>query len=196
MSQPHFERALSYGDYSGNLRGLIHLLKYESVLPAANVLGQMLARAVKELISGREALHPILVPVPLHRTRHRWRGFNQAELIARHTAKLLALEVSTAVLVRRRDTVSQVGLNREERIANMSDAFRVPHKDVVKDRTIILVDDVMTTGATLSECARVLKKAGAKQVLAATVARAMQNDVPPVADFAEEEEEAAVPASF
>ena len=78
----------------------------------------------------------------------------------------------------------------------MSDAFRVPHKDAVKDRTSILVDDVMTTGTTLSECARVLKKAGAKQVLAATVARAMQDDVPPVADFAEEEEEAAVPASF
>ncbi len=195
-SQPHFDRALSYGYYSGNLRGLIHLLKYDSVLPAASVLGQFLASAVEELICGRLALYPIVVPVPLHRTRHRSRGFNQAELIARHAAKRLGLEVSTAVLIRRRDTVSQVGLSREERIANMSDAFRVPHKDAVKDRTIVLVDDVMTTGATLSECARALKKAGAKQVLAATVARAMQDDVPPVVDFAEEEEEAAVPASF
>jgi len=119
---------------------------------------------------------PLIVPVPLHKSKRSDRGFNQAELIARAAVKKLPhrLELATGILVRQRATISQVGLTREQRMENMRDAFRVHDRQRVLGCTVIVVDDVMTTGTTLSECARVLKKAGAERVLAATVARAFQ----------------------
>jgi ComF family protein len=153
---------------------LIHLLKYDSVLPAAPVLGRLLAEAIAQL--GRnDGATPLLVPVPLHSSKRGERGFNQAELIVRSAAKHLPtrLEIA-AVLKRQRPTHSQVGLTREERITNMRGAFRVTDPERVKGRTVIIVDDVMTTGTTVSECARVLKKAGAERVWAATVARTLK----------------------
>jgi len=186
-SVPDFERAVSFGEYSDALRGLIHLLKYERVTPVAGPLGNMLAQAIAELLPACRASTPLLVPVPLHRSRRRSRGFNQAELIARVAARRLpqSLELSCDVLVRQRDTISQVGLSREERIANVRDADFAR----VKGRIVIVVDDVMTTGTTLSECARVLKLAGAQRVWAATVARAFQGAaLPQVADGRQEEE--------
>jgi ComF family protein len=174
--EPEFERAVSFGEYEGGLRGLIHLLKYESITPVAGPLGSMMAEAIKELLAGRGCLQPLLVPVPLHNSRSRSRGFNQAELIARSAARNLSpgLEVDSGILVRKRDTISQVGLSREERMENVRGAFRINAPERVKGRILIVVDDVMTTGTTLSECARVLKRAGAERVWAATVARAFQ----------------------
>jgi ComF family protein len=177
--EPAFDRAVSFGEYEGGLRGLIHLLKYESVTPVAAPLGRMLAEAIQELLAGRETLQPMLVPVPLHKSRRRARGFNQAELIARAAGKRGSrrLAVASGILLRQRDTISQVGLSREERMENVRDAFRVSAPERVKGQTLIVVDDVMTTGTTLSECARVLKQAGAKRVWAETVARAFQGAV-------------------
>ena len=178
--EPEFARAVSFGEYEGGLRGLVHLLKYESVLPVAPALGRMLASSIAELLPGCGEALPLIVPVPLHKSKRSERGFNQAELIARAAVKRLRqpIEVATGVLVRQRATISQVGLSREQRIANMSDAFRVRAPRHVRGRTVIVVDDVMTTGTTLSECARVLKQAGAERVWAATVARAFQPAAP------------------
>jgi ComF family protein len=171
------------------LRGLIHLLKYDAVLPVASVLGDMLAQTIQELLPLYGDLQPLLVPVPLHKNKRGDRGFNQAELIARTAAKRLTqrLELATGVLVRQRATISQVGLTREQRIENVRDAFRVRERKRVRGRVVILVDDVMTTGTTLSECARVLNKAGAERVLAATVARAFQGASNGDADHVEHE---------
>jgi len=173
---PEFARAVSFGEYDGELRGLIHLLKYEGITPAVPVLGKLLAQAISELLPACGGHQPLLIPVPLHRSKQNQRGFNQAELIARAAARRLwrKPEVASDVLIRHRETVSQVGLTREERIANMQDAFRVAGRGRLRGRSVIVVDDVMTTGTTLSECARVLRKAGAEQVWAATVARAFQ----------------------
>ncbi len=178
---PDFERAVSFGEYAGGLRDLIHLLKYESIPTAAPVLGAYLATAVETLSASREDTRPLIVPVPLHASKRRSRGFNQAEMIARAATSSLpaGFEFAPDLLRRTRDTHSQVGLDREQRIANMRGAFRVMDKDAVKGRTVIVVDDVMTTGTTVSECARVLKKAGAEKVLAATVARALKSAVSP-----------------
>ncbi len=188
---PEFERAVSFSEYEGSLRGLIHLLKYEGVTPVAAPLGGMLAQAVGELLPGCRNATPLLVPVPLHHARRRSRGYNQAEMIARVAAKRLSsnTEIVCDALVRRRETISQVGLTREERIANVRDAFRVANRSRIQDRVLIVVDDVMTTGTTLSECARVLKAAGARQVWAATVARAFHGADFPAADTPGEEEE-------
>jgi ComF family protein len=193
--EPSFDRAVSFSEYKGTLRGLIHLLKYENVTSAARPLGRMLADAIDELRPTCGDSKPLLVPVPLHKGRLRTRGFNQAEAIARAAARQFpgTLEIASGVLVRHRETISQVGLSREERIENMHDAFRVTALERVKGRNVIVVDDVMTTGTTLSECARVLKRAGAERVWAATVARAFQGaDLRELADRGEEEEIEAV----
>jgi ComF family protein len=167
--EPEFDRAVSFGEYAGALRGLIHLLKYDRVLPAAPVLGRMLAEVILHL--GGEDSSPLIVPVPLHASKRGERGFNQAELMVRAAVKRLPqpMDVAIGLLKRERPTHSQVGLTREERVANMRGAFRVTDPQRVKGATVIVVDDVMTTGTTVSECARVLKKAGAKRVWAATV---------------------------
>jgi ComF family protein len=177
-TESQFERAVAYGSFEGGLRDLIHLLKYSGVRPAANVLGRMLAEAIAEiesLFSGQVAV----VPVPLFRSRRRQREFNQAELIARATIRLLPrpghLQLRTEILERKRETASQAGLTSHQRRANVRGAFAVAHPDLIQGQEVLVVDDVYTTGATVSECARVLRRAGATKVWVATVARTMKN---------------------
>ena len=172
-----FERAVAYGSYDGGLRELIHLLKYNGVRPAARVLGRMLAEAIADLQPEFSQPTVFVVPVPLYKGKRRQRGFNQAELIARPALKCLRderLQLRTNVLERIRDTHSQIGLTSHQRRENMRGAFGVPRATDVTGRDIILVDDVYTTGTTASECARVLGRAGARQVWVATVARTLK----------------------
>ena len=186
---PSFDRAVSYGEYQAGLRDLIHLLKYEGVLPAARPLGRLLAAAIEQLRLGNS--NALVVPVPLHSAKRHERRFNQAELIARAALKHLPpqFELSRNALVRHRSTRSQVGLDREARIQNMHGAFRVTTPPRILGRTVIVVDDVMTTGTTVSECARVLKRAGAEKVFAATVARTLKRvDAPSFSKVIEGEE--------
>jgi len=149
----------------------------------------MLAFVIEELLPACGDALPLVVPVPLHKSKRSDRGFNQAELITRAAVKRLPkrLELATGLLVRQRVTISQVGLTREQRIENMRDAFRVRDRHQVRGATVILADDVMTTGTTLSECARVLKQAGAERVFAATVARAFQGALQDIAIHVERE---------
>jgi ComF family protein len=162
------------------LRELIHLLKYEQVRPAANVLGRMLAEAIADLEPLFGASLPLVVPVPLHSRKLRQRGFNQSELIARAAVKLTPadrrMQVSSGVLQRCRETQSQIGLSRHQRRENMRGAFAVAKSAEIAGREVLLVDDVFTTGTTVSECARVLRRAGASKVFVATVARTLKAD--------------------
>jgi ComF family protein len=178
-----FNRAVAYGSYEGGLRELIHLLKYNGVRPAAAVLGRMLSEAIADLESTFE--HPAMfdqtiavIPVPLYKTKLRQRGFNQAELIARAALKQLPVaarfQLVSGVLLRTRDTESQIGLTGHQRRENLRGAFAVPCATQITGREVLLVDDVYTTGTTASECARVLLRAGASQVWVATVARTLK----------------------
>ena len=175
---PKFARAVAYGSYEGGLRELIHLLKYSGVLPAVSVLGRMLGEAIAELQRDFGAEPVIVVPVPLFRGRRRSRGFNQAELITRAALKNLGapsqLRLGERVLVRTRETLSQTGLTRHERRENMRGAFAVAKPEEIAGQQVLVVDDVFTTGATVSECARVLLRAGAAKVWIATVARTLR----------------------
>jgi ComF family protein len=170
-------RAMAYGSYDGGLRELIHLLKYGRVRPAAGVLGRMLAEVLRGF--GSEFRSAVVVPVPLHSSKARQRGFNQAEEIARAALKNLncsGLRLSTGVLDRKRATESQTGLTDHQRQQNVRGAFVVGSSDEIADEDVVLVDDVFTTGATVTECARVLRRAGAGRVFVATVARVLKSE--------------------
>jgi ComF family protein len=169
---PQFRRAAAFGAYDGALRELLHLFKYNGVRPAGAMLAGLLRQAIGELQLPPEL---VLIPVPLWPGKRQARGFNQAEAIARAFLNFKAsgsIQLDTSSLVRTRETATQTGLTRKQRRANVRGAFAVTRAEKVRGRSILLVDDVMTTGTTVNECARVLLRAGAKEIFVATVARA------------------------
>jgi ComF family protein len=177
-TDPPYERAVAYGNYAGELRELIHLLKFQLVRPGAAVLGRMLAEAIASLERAMPVGTIVVVPVPLYRRKRAQRGFNQAESIARETLQELKrpnrFELCSGVLLRSRETGSQIGLTRHQRRENLRGAFTVSDPTRIAKRDILLIDDVFTTGTTASECARVLLRAGAARVWVATVARTLK----------------------
>jgi ComF family protein len=140
----------------------------------------MLAEAVTDLAPDFGADLPLVVPVPLHESKLQQRGFNQSELMARALVKQgpldMKLELAPKLLMRRRPTDSQTGLTRRQRVVNMRGAFRASAPNEISGRNVLLVDDVFTTGTTVSECARVLRRAGAEKVWVATVARVWKSE--------------------
>jgi ComF family protein len=180
---PPFERAVAYGTYDGALRDLIHLLKFDHVRPASSVLGHLLADSIAALDPSLPAGPIAVVPVPLHAHKQAHRGFNQAEVIARAALKDLRdrqpgsherYVLSTNTLIRSRETGSQIGLTRHQRRQNLRGAFAIKDATPIVNRDVLVVDDVYTTGSTASECARVLRRAGAARVWVATVARTLK----------------------
>ena len=162
-----WEGLRSFGPYGGALRRLIHLLKYDGMEPLGPALGRLLAAPAAEL-----APFDVIAPVPLHRGRRIERGFNQAELLGRGLARETGCSLEPDLLVRRRPTAPQAGLNARERRTNLRGSFAAPRPEAVRGRKILLIDDVTTTGATLEACARALKRAGAGRVVVLTLARA------------------------
>ena len=160
-----FDAAYTFGAFEAELRELIHVFKYGRVKTLARPLGRFLALALP-----RTERFDVVVPMPLHWMRRWTRGFNQSELLAREIARRASVPVRN--LVRRaKATTPQAGLTNAKRRANVSGAFRVHRPARVRGLRILLVDDVMTTGATASACARALKQAGAARVTLLTVAR-------------------------
>ena len=154
----------------GIVRQIIHEFKYGRQIHLRHLVARWLYAALDdERLRGSQ--FAIMVPVPLHATRLRERGFNQASLLA----ALLSAQTSISsrpVLERIRYTTTQTALDRSERMENLHNAFRLRKNADVRGLRVLLIDDVLTTGSTLSECARVLKRAGALSVHAATAARA------------------------
>jgi ComF family protein len=168
---PIVDRARAIGPYEGTLRALVHALKYDGRRGLAGPLASLLRDRCGDVLDGAQAV----VPVPLHRTREWSRGFNQADAIA----KALGLPV-WRVLTRARRTAPQTALAAGERRSNVAGAFAIRRgpfgrtaRRMLRGSTAVLVDDVSTTGATLDECARVLKSAGVLEVRSLTVARAV-----------------------
>ena len=160
-----FDAVYSYGSYEGSLRKLIHLFKYDKIYSLARPLAGFLARVLP-----REERFDAIVPMPLH-WRRRWeRGFNQSELLAGEIAKKWNVPVTRAVR-RVKPTPSQAGLTNAKRRANVGGAFAVKRNVRLDGARLLLVDDVLTTGATAAACARALKRAGAAHVALLAVAR-------------------------
>jgi ComF family protein len=165
------DRLVGLYQYEGPLKKAIAWLKYKDVTGLANVLADLMADEVGEW--GLDFRGMIVVPVPLHWQRAWRRGFNQAELLAKPLAAWLGLEVRDNLLRRMRNTKSQTKLRWSERQKNVAGAFIVPEsrEKEVAGRDFLLLDDVCTTGATLNSCANALKRSGAKQVWALTLAK-------------------------
>lgn len=160
-----FDAACCFGAYEGALRELIHLFKYGRMRPLAGPLSDMVAAALP-----REEGFDAVVAMPLH-WRRRWeRGFNQAELLARATARRCGLPLVKAVR-RVRATAPQAGLSNARRRENVAGAFRAIPGRPLEGKRVLLVDDVMTTGSTAGACALALKRAGARRVTLLTLAR-------------------------
>ncbi|MFH0834532.1 MAG: ComF family protein [Patescibacteria group bacterium] len=145
----------------------IATLKYKFSENLAQNLGAILARSVVQKNYFGER---VIVPIPLHKKRLRWRGFNQAELLARSAAQKLDLPLQD-LLLRTKNTAQQAKLSRAERLRNLENAFVLKSDFSVRDKTILLVDDVASTATTLLEAAKVLKKAGAREVWGLVLAR-------------------------
>ena len=115
--------------------------------------------------------HFILIPIPLDVKKLRWRGFNQAEEIAKELSKFLGIPIFSNCLIKIRETLPQIELNYEQRKENVKNAFSIKNSEIIKNKKILLIDDIYTTGSTMEQAAKVLKRAGAKEVIGIVVAR-------------------------
>ncbi|RJQ16641.1 MAG: ComF family protein [Nitrospiraceae bacterium] len=166
QDEPAFTKAVSFGLYEGVLKKAISLLKFYGM--------KRLSKPLSDIILQIELPQAdAVVPVPLNEKRLRQREFNQSALLAKNLAESRGIPVVLNCLVRTRDTRQQVGLNSRDRRKNIKKAFDVKQKELIAGKNIMLVDDVVTTGATVRECARVLKKAGVENIYVITLAHGM-----------------------
>jgi competence protein ComFC len=172
---PAFFFLRSWAIYHGPLREAIHRLKYQQDI----ALGEIFSRPMIELLARLGWRVDLVLPVPLSQERYQQRGYNQAGLLARPVALALNIPYQPRALERWRNTDSQVGLSAEQRITNVAGAFKASRR-LVKDCSILVIDDVTTTGATINSCAEALLQAGAGQVFGLTLARAVHPSVQPL----------------
>lgn len=179
VHEPAFDAARSFGLYTGKLRQAVLRAKFSGDERLGVHIGELLAVTWDALPHLAEVDSPLIVPVPLHPSRRKERGFNQSELLAAGLVKTLARRkggitprLEKFCLIRKRATTPQTGLSVSARRENLRGAFEVAKPEAIRGRFVVLVDDVMTTGATLSACARTLKRAKVEKVFGLTVARA------------------------
>lgn len=178
LAPPPFARAVAAATYDGRLRDAIHAFKYDKLRPIARPLGRLLAASITQLAD--EAQQDLLVvPVPIHRSKYRGCGFNQARLLAaealaalRRTHPAWRLALAPQALLRQRFTESPSGLTPRQRRLNLRRAFRISDPSAVSVKDVLLIDNILTTGATARSAAKTLLEAGAHSVWVATLARA------------------------
>lgn len=163
---PHFDQALAAGLFEGPLREAIHVYKYRPVRSLGKPLAAWMAQQVRMTVR-----LDLTLPVPLHKERLRHRGFNQALVLAHGISVRFSVPLLYDNLTRLRSTRPQVELSGRERTENVKGAFGLNRPSEVREKRVLLIDDVFTTGATMNECAKVLKDAGAASVTVLTLAR-------------------------
>jgi ComF family protein len=159
---PAYNKARAAARYEGVAIDLVHRLKYGDRVDIAPFMARLMTQAGRDILDGAD----MLIPVPLHRLRLWHRRFNQAGLLAREVSRHTGLTYEPLLLVRRKHTAHQVGLSRKERARNLQGAFAVPkaHREHIRGKHIVVIDDVLTSGATSEAAARTLLRAGAARV--------------------------------
>ncbi len=172
---PHFTRARSWACYPTDegeehpLRSVVQRFKYGRKISLGKPLGRLLAEGCRGFFSAQAI--DVIIPVQLHRKRLRWRGFNQSAVLAREVGRRWRLPVDPFTLIRSRETPPQTQLHEDERRRNMRRAFAIAPKRSVENKSVLLIDDVYTSGATVNECSRALLAGGAREVCVLTLAR-------------------------
>jgi ComF family protein len=167
----HFGSVFTAWEFNQDLERLIHCAKYSGMKNLARFLGSTAGDVLIREAAFRESRFQLLVPVPLHKVRQRERGYNQSRLACDGLSESLGIPVLADGLYRKKYTETQTGKNGEERQENVRDAFGTLRPERIRRKTVLLVDDVMTTGSTMNSCARVLREAGAGSVHGITLAR-------------------------
>lgn len=174
IDKPHFKIARGFGLYDGALKKAINLLKYQGIKrlskPLCDIIFRINPAPEKSLCGVKIPDVDLILPVPLHKKRLMQREFNQSALLANGIGKRLGVKVAIDCLARTKNTIPQVGLSGKERRQNLKGAFEVRNKNLIQGKTIMLIDDVFTTGATVRECSKVLKKSGAGDIYVITLA--------------------------
>lgn len=171
---PAYRKAWTLYPYLPPLQDAICLFKYRGKVSLAKPLGRLMLDMLPPVLDA-----DLVIPVPLHPTRLREREFNQSLLLADQVAKYIHLPLSFTNLVRTTQSEPQSTLSRKERMKNLRRAFAVRHPSLIAQKRILLIDDVFTTGTTVNECAKVLRKAGAEEIFVLTLARTIESNVVP-----------------
>ncbi|MDR2644176.1 MAG: ComF family protein [Planctomycetaceae bacterium] len=169
-----FRRAIVLGEYEGELRSIVLRMKTDKSGFYARTLSALLLRDRSKFLDG---LFDLVVPVPIHRKRRWWRGVNSPDLIANEISRGLQIPVSLDAIKRTKETTLQFHLSDQARLQNVTGAFAINPKrmKLLKGKRILLIDDILTTGATCNEISKLLKKAGAKNITVCAIARAVGN---------------------
>ncbi len=167
--RPYYDKIYALYLYEGAIMKAIYRYKFGAKTFLSESLGPVLATFAEGMVKVSDNL--IIIPVPLHQKRLRERGFNQSLILARYVAKKLDSQLDFLSLRRVRYTLPQTGLGKEQRRKNVRGAFQIRNAEAVKGKLVLLIDDVATTGNTLNECARVLRKAGCENVFCVVLAR-------------------------
>lgn len=166
----YFDKTVSLFAYSRVVQKLIHALKYEDMIKVAKLFQEYLTQFLKKKLAAEEI--DLVTPVPIHRVRKRSRGYNQAELISNRVADILKLQHLPHLLKRKTYTKTQTKLSRDERKLNVSEAFSLRKNIDLNSKTVLLIDDVFTTGATVNSISKLLKENGSKKVIILTISHA------------------------
>ncbi|MBM3248873.1 MAG: ComF family protein [Candidatus Omnitrophica bacterium] len=167
----YFDKAFSVFAFEGMAKELIHKFKYSNKTMLAKVFAKMIFDFAMNFNIPLDS-YDIMLPVPLHSTRLREREYNQCEILARQLQKFFPLELSTKDVKRIKNTKSQITLDKASRWKNVEGVFKTTNEYAFKDKSVLVVDDLMTTGSTASELAKTLKDSGAKTVSVLTIAKA------------------------
>ncbi len=168
-SEFYFDRAWVVCEYKDVIKECIHLFKYNKKIRLLNLLSKLMHNFIESFINIDKI--DIITAVPVHKSKLRAREFNQSQLIAESIAKRFNKPIIKENLNKIKSTPAQVQLNRNKRLSNLKDAFKVKDISTYKNKTVLLIDDVLTTGSTINECAKVLKEAQANKVYALVLAR-------------------------
>ena len=167
---PRYDRAAAAVVYNDLSRKIIYDLKYGGKGYLAKNAAELMKSCVENL-----GEHDIMIPVPVHKNKRKTRGFCQTTLISENLSKITGIPVLKGILIRSKDTLPMSGLGPEERRNNIKDAFYVTDTSRISGRKVLLIDDLLTTGSTAEECARVLKESGASRVSLAVLASPYDN---------------------
>ncbi len=162
-----YTRVIAASTYCSPAKELIHAFKFNNCRNIYKLIAEMMLTRINEEYSNQK--FDYIIPVPLHKQKHYERGYNQSALVASSLAKRLEIQYSDKLLLRKRYTVSQSSLTATERKANLTDAFAAP--ELLDKKSILLIDDIFTTGSTINECAKTLRNSGVRRVYAAVFAR-------------------------